>query len=308
LFEDAAMRTACSIASLLVAAALLYPAQENLDGPQLIRLGRLGDALRVYLAAAEASPKSVADNNGVGVVLDLLGRYPEARRYFLQAIKVAPTDPEKAQGQRALAISYAFAGDCRGAQKSDRTAFDFYAGSGDFSTAGEVANELGRICLDTGEIEIAYDWYRKGHETSLQIENISRARADLWEFRWAHARGRIAARRGKPAEAAKYVAAARAILDRGTNPDQEVFFPYLEGYVAFYGGNYAGAVAALERAGDGDPFIQLLIAESYERLGNAANAARYYRMAASATAHSVPAALARPAALRKLPPGEAAAR
>jgi tetratricopeptide (TPR) repeat protein len=302
------MPSACPIALLLAAAALAFPAQESLNGPQLIRLGRLEDALRVYLEAIAASPKSVADNNGAGVVLDLSGRYPDARRYFLQAIKAAPTELEKAQAQRALAISYGFAGDCHGAQKYDRTAFDFYAGSGDFSNAGEVANELGRLCLDTGEIEIAYDWYRKGHETSLQIENISRARADLWEFRWAHARGRIAARRGKPAEAAKYVTAARAILDRGTNPDQEVFFPYLEGYVAFYGGNYAGALAALERAGSGDPFIELLIAQSYEKLGDGANATRYYRMAAAATAHSVPAALARPAALRKLQPGEAAAR
>ena len=234
-----------------------------------------------------------------------MGRYEEARQHFAQAIKTAATPFDKAQAQRTMAISYGFTADCRGAEKYERAAYEFFHNSSDFYSSGEVADELGRLCLDSGDIDKAYEWYRRGHDAGLQEENITAARVDLWNFRWAHARARIAARRGKPADADKYVAAAKGILDKGTNPDQQVYFPYLAGYVAFYRGDYSGALAALGNANQTDPFIQCLIAQCYEKLGDAAKALVYYRQAASTTAHSVPAALARPFAVRKTQPSEA---
>ena len=64
-------------------------------------------------------------------------------------------------------------------------------------------------------------------------------------------------------------------------------------------------IALAKGASQSDPFIQCLMAQCYEKLGDAANAQAYYRQAASATAHSVPAAYARPFALRKLSPSGA---
>ena len=58
-------------------------------GPQLIHDDKLEAALEVYVQAVEAAPKSASANKAVGLVLDLLGRYTEARKYFNQAIKVA---------------------------------------------------------------------------------------------------------------------------------------------------------------------------------------------------------------------------
>jgi hypothetical protein len=63
---------------------------------------------------------------------------------------------------------------------------------------------------------------------------------------------------------------AKAALDRSNNPDQAQFFPYLTGYVAFYGGDYKTAIAELGRASQEDPFILVLLAESYEKSGDAA--------------------------------------
>ena len=65
---------------------------------------------------------------------------------------------------------------------------------------------------------------------------------NLWAFRWAHAQARIAARRGQRDEAQKQVAAAKVALEKANNPDQAQFFPYLTGYVAFYGGDYKTAI------------------------------------------------------------------
>jgi tetratricopeptide (TPR) repeat protein len=285
---------------LLVFLSLIATGAAFQAGPQLVHDGRLEEALDVFRRGAEAVPKSVAANNGVGVVLDLLGRYTEARKYFSQAIKAAPTPLEKAQAQRALAIAFGFAGDCRGAEKADRDAYEYFLDAPDYYSAGEVGDELGRLCLDAGDFDRAYDWYLKGHDAGLQETNIPPNRKDLWNFRWAHARGRIAARRGKLEEAHKSVAAAQAILSKGNNADQQIFLPYLTGYVAFYAGDYRAALADLQNAVQTDPFIQCLIAQTYEKLGDRPKALEYYRMAASTTAHSVPAAFARPFAEAKL--------
>jgi tetratricopeptide (TPR) repeat protein len=263
-------------------------------GPQLIRAGKLQEALEAFRRDLEAAPKSVSANNGAGVVLDLMGRYTEARKYFGQAIKVASTPLEKAQAQRALAVSFGFAHDCRGAEKADRSAYEYFLDAPDFYSAGEVADEVGRLCLDAGDLDTAYAWYGKGHDAGQQESNIPPARKDLWDFRWAHARARIAARRGKLEDARKYIAAARAVLDKGTIPEQQTYFPYLTGYIAYYAGDYTAALADLGNATQSDPFIQCLIAQTYDKLGDREKALEYFRKAASTTAHSVPAAFARP--------------
>src|SRR5882724_2077501 len=97
---------------LVLTAGMLSGWQQS--GPQLIRQGKLEEAFAIYRAGVEASPKSGAANNGAGVVLDLMGRYSEARQYFAQAIKVSRTPLERALAQRTMAISYGFAGDCKG--------------------------------------------------------------------------------------------------------------------------------------------------------------------------------------------------
>ncbi len=124
---------------------------------------------------------------------------------------------------------------------------------------------------------------------------------ELWTFRWEHAQARIAARRGQKAEAATHVAAAKAVLDSGKLPQQQAaFFPYLTGYVAFYGGDYAKAVADLQQANQNDVFIMSLLAQSYEKTGEAAKAKALYQKIMDATNHNPPMAFARPVARARL--------
>ena len=286
---------------LLVALPATGAAQERpLTGPELVRLNRLPEALVAFRADLEVAPKSVAANNGVGVVLDLLGRYDEARTYFAKAIKVASTGTEKVGALRAMAIAWGFAGNCSKAEKYEREAFDLYISSSDYPNAGDTADEMGRLCIDAGDFDLSREWYSRGHETGLDEPNISPSRRDLWDFRWEHAQARLDIRRGKKESALRHVEKAKAILGKGTNPDQAEYLPYLQGYVAFYSSNYTEALEFIKNAALTDPFIQCLLAQIYEKLGDTANAEKYYGLAANTTAHSVPAAYARPFAAQKL--------
>ena len=124
-------------------------------GAQFINAGRFDEALKVFRADLVIDPKSVAANNGAGVALDLMGRYAEARPYFLTAIKSARTPFDRALAERAMAIGFGFAGDCADAEKLEKRAFEFYRETNDFPNAGDVADEVGRLCLDAGDLDRA---------------------------------------------------------------------------------------------------------------------------------------------------------
>jgi hypothetical protein len=236
-----------------------------------------------------------------GVQLDLNGQYVEARQLFKQAIDAGATPQAKAPGIRAMAMSYAFESDCAGATPYSKQLYDMYLADRDFYNAGEMVNELARVCIEAGAFDAAEKWYRMGREAGLQEPNISAARRDLWDFRTEHALARLAIRRGNTAEAQKHVDAAKAILDKGTNPDQAMFFPYLTGYVALYSGNYRTAVSELQRANQRDPFILCLMGQAYEKLGDTASAKDVYTKALTVSnAHNPPAAYARPFAKIRL--------
>ena len=270
------------------------------QGQGLMREGQHAEALALFQKALAASPGSYQANTQAGVALDLMGRYDEARTYLVKAVDAAGDLQTKTRALRNMAMSYAFESDCAGAVKYASQAVDLFKAENDFFNQGEVANELARVCLESGDAGAAYTWYQTGHQMGLKEPDLTEARKDLWEFRWQHAQARIAARRGNAAEARTHVAAAKAALDKGTNPDQEVYFPYLTGYVAFYGGDYKTALADLMKGNQNDPFIQCLIAQSHEKLGDQAQAKAWYEKVLTSSAHNPTTAYARPIATKKL--------
>jgi tetratricopeptide (TPR) repeat protein len=270
------------------------------QGQQLMREGKLDDALALYRKTLQTLPTSVPANVAAGNVLDLKGEGEEARKYFAKAIDVADTPERKAMAQRAMALSYAFEGNCRKTVEYEQQVFDYYGSVKNFFQQGEIADEAARVCIDSGDLDTANHWYQVGHDIGLKEPDIKPARADLWEFRWEHAQARIAARRGYQAQAQKHAAAAEAILNKGTNPEQTQFLPYLKGYVAFYGEDYKTALDGLLKANQNDPFIQCMIGQTYEKLGNKNKAIEFYREASTAIAHNPPAAYAIPFAKKKL--------
>jgi tetratricopeptide (TPR) repeat protein len=270
------------------------------QGQQALRAGNHEEALKIFEAAIAKAPTFPTAHIQAGIALDLMGRYADARKHFDSAITVAAQPEDKARARRAMAMSYAFQRNCDGVARSESPLYQTYLDAGDFFNAGEVANELARACLESGSIDQAAAWYKRGYDAGVKEPGIKPERKDLWDFRWEHAQARLAARRGQKAEAQKHVAAARAILDKGTNPDQAQYLPYLTGYVAFYGGDMATALADLQKGNQNDPFILCLIAQAYEKQGDKDKAMEYYRKVLASNAHGPTNAYARPVARQRV--------
>jgi tetratricopeptide (TPR) repeat protein len=217
-----------------------------------------------------------------------MGKGEEARKYFAKAIDVADTPEHKAGARRAMAMSYAFEGNCAKTIEYEQQVFEFYGVAKSFFQQGEIADDAVRVFLDSGDLDTASKWYQTGHETGLKEPDINPVRQDLWNFRLEHAQARIAARCGDQVGARKHVAAAKAILDKGTIPEQAQFFPYLKGYVGFYARDYKAALEGLNQANQNDPFIQCMMGQTYEKLSDKQRALEYYRKASMATSHMPP--------------------
>ncbi len=286
--------------ALLCAAAVAQSQPDHIkEARKLNSEGKQEQALAVYNQLLQGDANSYDANLGAGITLDLEGKYDDARRHLAKAIEVAAPE-NKARAMRALAVSYAFEGKAADAAKYESPLYDEYMAKSNFFNAGEVADELARIYLESGDLDNAQKWYAKGHEAGLKQPDLNAAGVDLWNYRWEHAQARIAARRGERPEAEKHVAAARMILDKGTNPQQAVFFPYLQGYVAYYLGDYKNAIADLQKADQRDPFILVLLAQAYEKAGDKAQAVELYRKVLDINTHAPTNAFARPIAKKKM--------
>jgi len=308
------MRTLWWVAASLCAAGLISaqppggPQSENLRAAQqAIRDGKDAEALASVRKELAATPASM----GAANLLDVLGQTAEAKRVFQKMIDTAADPAAKASAQRAMAMSYAFDGDCRNTIKYEQMVIDYWTTreqaepQNAFYQLGEMANEAARVCIDAGDLEMAETWYRKGTEFGLKEPAPQTHAKSLWEFRLQHALARLAARRGNKEVAARHVAAARKILDgdAAMAAQQERFFPYLTGYVALYGGEFAKAEADMTTAlaANGNPFYHCLLGMAVERQGHKEKAMELYKKAYGlATAHNPPAAFARPFARKKM--------
>ncbi len=272
------------------------PAAYIKQAGELTSAGKENQALLLYHDVLIIDPQNFDAHLGAGMVLDLNGQYDSARKQITMAISAAPSDSATTRALRTMAVSYAFTLSAADATKYEQQVIDAANARHDYTAVADVANELARICLESGDFAAANKWYQAGHESALRKPNLSAAERDLWDFRWENAQARIAARQGQRAEAQQHVVAAKAILDKGDNPDQARFYPYLTGYVALYGGDYKTAIADLLRADQTDPFIASLIAQAYQKSGDAAHAMEYFRKIMSSNAHNLPTAFARPVA------------
>ena len=246
--------------------------------------------------------------------LDTQGETREARAIFQKVIDSAADPAAKAAAHRAMAISYAFDGDCANTVKYETMVIAYWKTreqaepQNAFYQQGEMADEAARVCIDAGDLDTAERWYHTGYELGVKEPEPKTHPKSLWDYRLAHALGRLAARRDDTAEAQRQIANARRVLDSDSAmaAQQERFFPYLVGYVALYTNDLQAAETQFSHAiglkgNQRDPFMHCLLAMTYERMGRQDEAKAMYEKAyAMATGHNPPAAFVRPFARKKL--------
>jgi tetratricopeptide (TPR) repeat protein len=256
-------------------------------------------AIALYGQALERTPDSFEAHYGIARALDLIDRYDVARQHFARAIELAP-EGMKDQALRMMGVSYTFTGSVKEAATYFKRVFDRRVATNNLAGAAEVANELGRVYLELGDLDNARKWYRTGYDTEARQVNRPAREVDLTELRWAHAQARIAARRGDRREALRVIGVVKSLIDRGTNRDQAIQYPYLVGYVHFHLKEYRSAIVELQKADQDDPFILVLLAEAHEGARHPVDAGVYYRKALRSTSHAVNNAFARRIARQKL--------
>lgn len=273
-------------AAILAGAAAVAAQSDTADqvraAEELLESGDLPGAVLSLRRIVAGAPRSFEARLALGRALDLEGRHAAARAHLEEALRLA-RGAGRDEALTSLGISYAFESKADEAARYYQRAFDAQVQANDRGTAAALANALGRIYLESGNLQKAEQWYTTGYETVRQVAGLTAEQRALWEMRRRHAFARIA-----------------ALLDRGGNENQRPFYPYLLGYIAFHLRDYRDAVEHLTQAAQDDPFVLGLLAQTHERLGDRARAADYYRQVMAVHAHSINTAFSRPRARRFL--------
>lgn len=285
---------ASRVALLLTTAALLIPAA-------------VGSQARPARA-----PNPRADSIRTAQQLDVQGRHAEARAIFQRLIDNAPTPADRAAATRRLAMSYGYDGNCAKVIELEEQVIAYWQTrraaepQNAHYQEGEMANEAARVCVDHGHLDEGLRMYERGSALGNAEPAPRTHPKSLWDFRLAHARARVAARKGDTAAADRAIADARRALDSdpAMAEGQEQYFPYLVGYVALFTGDLATAereigkaVAEMTR----DPFQVVLLGMTYERKGDEAKARELFERAYTmATGSNPPNVFSRAYTKRKL--------
>ena len=242
------------------------------------------------LVPAASAQATRADSLRSAQQTDAAGKHGEARAIFQALIATAPDAAARAAAQRRLAMSYGYDANCAKVIELEEQVIAYWATRREAEPQnahyqeGEMANEAARVCIDHGFLDEAERMYRRGSDLANREPAPRTHSRNLWDYRLAHALGRVAARRGNAAEAKRWVVEARRGLDGDTvmAKTQEQYYPYLVGYVALFTNDLATAEAEFTKttkAMPNDPFQLVLLGMTYEQQGDSAKARELFQRA-----------------------------
>jgi tetratricopeptide (TPR) repeat protein len=235
---------------------------------------------------------------------DLLkGEYAKARATFSAIEKSLPKGSVPFAIRYGTAFSYIYEGQPDAAIESLKTYLGEYKDSGAAQGFPEVFiwNSIARINLEHGRPQAALEAYEKGYE-SVPGSSITEEQKKTWLGRLHHGRARTLAKLGKHQEAWAEAEKIKKMIEDGGEPAKQYWpaYHYVAGYVKLESGDAKAAVEHLKQADATDPFHELLLARAYEKLGDAENAKKTYKVVVESTQNGIERALAYPEARKKL--------
>jgi tetratricopeptide (TPR) repeat protein len=282
---------------------------------------RFDEAIATYRQALAIDPDYLPARRGLGQVFDLMGRYADARTEYLAGLEGRTQSYEAAPLFWSLATSYVFDRHFDDAQAAlerwealviKRRGYDpndplrFF----DLATARDAFDEAERM------LERHYGAIGKppaiAPSTGADPHSIM---AQLQWMRYNADRAVVAARRGRAADARRFMAEAEAEAKKidevvaafasaagsgppSLNPSRELMAP--EGEIAFWLGDTSRAIQLLSRADLKSTHHDLLLGQAYEREQNLAEARAAYTRVVESNDLSIELAWARPIAEARL--------
>src|ERR671912_1923539 len=124
---------------VVTATAAQYPEDLVRQGRALMTQGKHDEAETLYRQALRLSPRSFEAARSLGILLNLKGQYPEARKHLQVAIDTAPTSTVRNQATADMALSFAFEGKPAEAQRYFEIVRRQQQVDGDMAAAGASA-------------------------------------------------------------------------------------------------------------------------------------------------------------------------
>jgi len=235
---------------------------------------------------------------------DLLkGHYGKARATYQSVEKNLPKGAVPFAIRFGVTFSHLYEGSVDKALESLRTYLDEYKAGGLDQQFPEVFiwNAMARINLENGRLAEAMKNYEKGYE-SVPGSNLPEDQKQTWLGRLHHGKARTLAKMGKHEEAWAEAETIKRMIEQGGEGAKQYWpaYHYLAGYVKIEAGEYAQALEHLKQADPNNPFDTMLLARTYEKLGQKDDAKKAYQRVVDSQWPGIERPLVYPEAKRKL--------
>lgn len=263
----------------------------------LLKMGRFDESIRHYRMAYEKDPAFTGALGGIGFNHIHRGEFAKARESFEEQHRRSPQVNGKLTALANIVYSYLHEWDIPGALKAAER-YRMFAEK-ENPPNGVFANVMaGWINVESGNPQAArkhLDAARTLNE-SLSISPASKANN---EVSMNTLEGYIFMRANDLPAAKRHVEKIRTMVEERNLPAEKRAFHLTLGDLEFELGNHAKALEHFDQGPQDNPWLMFSRAQTYERMGDKARAAEWYKKAAHWNWTGLPYALVRARAMKK---------
>lgn len=286
--------------------AAKYPDERMVQmmlGQVKMNAGNLGEARKHFQRAIELDGTTPRAHAMLGNIALLEGDYKRARDVYQKSLAMKPEKSVPFFPYAGIAFSYVYEGQYEPAIKSMEKFRDDYVASGANANFPEVFiwNSIARMYLESERPEKALEAYKMGY-AAVEKSSLPDDQKAVWRGRLLHGNARALARLGKHDEAWKQADSIKTMIEQGGEEAKQYWpaYHYMAGYLMYEKGDYAKAIEHMAQADLTDPFHLLILARSYEKAGDQANAQKHYKMILDSSQFGIERAIAYPEAKKKI--------
>jgi tetratricopeptide (TPR) repeat protein len=291
---------------ILAELAQKYPDERMVQmmlGQVLMNTGDLDGAMAAFEHAKKLDASTPRVYGFIGNIYMLRDDYKKAREFYDKSLSMKPAGTAPFVPYTGIAFSYVYEGEYDKAIKAMETFRDAYIKTGQNQQFPEVFiwNSIARMYLESGRPEQALENYKKGY-ASVPGSSLDDTQKAIWLGRLHHGTGRALAKMGKTDEAWKEAETIKTMIENGGEQGKQFWgsYHYIAGYLKYEAGDFKTAIEEISQSDLTDPFHMLVLARSYEKAGDTANAQKWYKAIVDSKTINIERAIAYPEAKKKL--------